>query len=381
MKGAFMRWPFARAAPAGSTTLRPSHSRANAAPIRTGGSLLAAAASLGLLAATAAAATPLEGPALWIARPPAAVAPQQLVAEASAAGARTVFVKAAEGSTPEPGFTPALLETFKAAGIRLCAWTFVYGLSPDGEAAAAIDAVHAGAPCLVVDAEGQYDSRYASAQRFVHDLRAALGARFPIALAGQAEVLAHPKFPYSVFLAPGAFDVDMPQLYWRELGLSVTGAFTAAIGQNLWYGRPVAPVGQLFDDATAAEVAQFERAAASRGERGFSLFDLEALSPLLAVTGLATSPATGHLRVVLPTLHAGSDGDEVVWAQEHLNGTGAHLPVGGFFGAQTAAAVARFQRKHHLRGSGALDDRTWRLLLRVRPRTPSWTSAPPVSAR
>jgi len=331
-------------------------------------------------AEAAGASSPLEGRAVWLGRPAGTGTPQQLLAEASAAHVRTLFVKAADGSAPEPGFTAALTGTLRAAGIRVCGWVFVYGLNPDAEANAAVAAARAGAECLVVDAEGQYDSRYGSAQRYVHEVRGALGARVPIGLAGQAEVLEHPKFPYSVFLGPGGFNIDMPQLYWRELGLSVMGAFKVAIAQNAWYGRPLAPVGQLFNGVDAGEVVQFARAAASFGASGFSLFDLESSSAGALASELAAKVGARRAVHAPAAIRPGADGDEVVWAQEHLNGAGANLPVGGFYGAQTARAVARFQRRHGLGPSGILDPRTWRALLRVHPRVPSWAAAPPQSA-
>jgi putative peptidoglycan binding protein len=343
------------------------------------GSVLAALA-LGIAAASTR-ASPLESQALWVGRSPAATNPQQLASQAAAAGARTLFIKAAEGTTPEAGFTPAFVGAVRAAGISVCAWTFVYGVDPAAAAIAAIAAGHAGAQCLVVDAEGQYDKRYGAAQLYVRTLRSQLGSAFPIGLAGQAEIAQHPTFPYSVFLGPGGFNVDMPQVYWRDLGLTVAAALAATVGPNRLYGRRLAPVGQLFNGPSTAELQAFKTGAFGDGARGFSLFDLESSSPA-TIAGVFSAPiAAPSRRVVLPTVHPGADGDDVVWAQEHLNGAGAHLPVGGFYGAQTARAVARFQRRHRLPASGVLDNHTWLALLRVRPRIPSWALAPPQSAR
>ncbi len=344
-------------------------------------SLLAALAALALAPAAAQAATPLEAPALWTAAPAAGIAPTQLAAEAQAAGARVVFVKAADGSTAEAGFTSALVSALRAQGISVCGWVFAYGAAPDAEAAAAVAAARAGAQCLVVDAESQYESRYGAAQRYVHDLRGALGARFPIGLASQAEVLEHQKFPYSVFLGPGGFGVDEPQLYWHELGLTVPAAFAVAFGQNEWYGRPLAPIGQLFDGVSQPEVASFEGEAAAAGARGYSLFDLEA-ARAAAMPGPLIAPSRIRHSVPPPAaLRPGADGDEVLWAQEHLDAAGARLPLGGYYGAATSAAVARFQRARRLPGTGLLDARSWKALLRIRPRTPSWAAAPPLFAR
>ena len=346
---------------------------------RVGLALGAGAVALLLAApgAGAASVSALRAPSLWVAH---ADEPAAIATQARAAKVGTVLVKAADGTTPEAQFNPVLVSALRAAGLTVCAWTFAYGAEPAGEAAAALAAVRAGAQCLVVDAEGQYDSRYGPAQTFVRSLRASLGRAFPIALAGQAETLEHPQFPYSVFLGPGGFQLDMPQMYWRDLGLTVAGAYSVAIGENAIYGRPIVPVGQLYGGVSATEVVQFASLAAEYGAGGASFFDLDSAEPaeLAAVVPRTVPRIRRHARP--STIRPGADGDEVLWAQELLNGAGAHLPAGGFYGAQTSAAVARFQARHRLRRSGVLDAATWRALLRVHPRVPSWAKRPPDSA-
>jgi len=341
----------------------------------------AVATSSAPAAAIPAATSPFSGTALWIKQVPSQSTPQALAAQATQSGARTLFVKAADGSTPDPQFTPALVAGLRAAGVSVCGWTFAYGQSPLGEAAAAVAAVRSGAQCLVVDAEGQYDKLYGAAQLFVSSLRSQLGPRFPIGLAGQAEVLQHPTFPYSVFLGPGGFDFDMPQIYWRELGVSVDAAYAATIGSNAIYGRPIVPVGQIFGAPAPTALARFRALARAYGSPGASFFDLDAALPEALAALAAPVVRLARRPVVAPTLHAGADGDEVVWAQELLDAAGAHLPVGGFFGAQTARALARFQARHRLRPNGVLGPATWRALMRLRPREPSCAGGPPDSAR
>jgi hypothetical protein len=324
--------------------------------------------------------SPFAGTALWITQVPVTASPEQLAVEARVAGAGTLFVKAGDGSTPELQFSPALLAGLRAAGERVCAWTFAYGEAPTAEAAVAVAAVRAGAECLVVDAEGQYEGRYGPAQVYMRALRSALGARFPIGLASQAEVLEHQCFPYSVFLGPGGASFDLPQMYWLQLGLSVEAAYAAALPVNAIYGRPLEPVGQLFGAPSASELGAFRALAGAYGLAGTSFFDLDSAQPG-ELAALAAQPARlAHLTVALATVHAGADGDEIVWAQELLNAAGARLPVGGFYGAQTARAIGHFQARHRLRANGVLGPATWRALLRLSPREPSWAKAPPLSA-
>ncbi len=332
------------------------------------------------LAAASAASSPFAGTALWVNAIPALENGQQLLAQAGSSHVRTLYVKAAEGSSVEPQFTPALLGELHAAGDAVCAWTFAYGTSPVAEAQAAVNAVREGAQCLVVDAEEQYDGLYGAAQLFVHTLRSDLGAAFPIALAGQAEVSEHPKFPYSVFLGAGAFNMDMPQMYWLEMGVSVDRAYRVAIAQNAIYGRPIAPVGQLYNSPATAEVTRFRQLAGAYGAPGESFFDLDRALPEQLASLATPVPRLARRAVLAATLRPSADGDQVVWAQELLNAAGARLPVGGYFGAQTARAVGAFQGKHRLRVSGAIDAATWKALLRLHARQPSWAGGPPDSA-
>lgn len=348
------------------------------------GAALGLALSLGAPAPAAAVTSvpqPFAGAALWVNQVVPPQTGRALVAEAAGAGVKTLYVKAAEGSSAELQFSSVLVEEIRAAGARVCAWTFARGQEPTAEAAAAVAAVHDGAQCLVVDAEGEYDKLYGAAQLFVRTLRAQLGAGFPIGLSSQAEVAQHPTFPYSVFLGPGGFNVVLPQIYWLDFGVSVDSAYAATIGPNSIYGRPILPLGQLYGSPPPAELTRFRALARAYGARGSSFFDLDVAQPQeLAALG-TPAPMLARRAIVTPTLHAGACGDEIVQAQELLNAAGAHLPVGGFFGAETTRAVSAFQAHHRLTPSGVLGAATWRALLHFHPHEPSWTGAPPTCER
>jgi Putative peptidoglycan binding domain len=348
---------------------------------------LLAPAAIAALAPGGAGAAPqrvpavFRGEALWVREVSAGESGRELAARAAAAGVRTLYVKAGDGVRPEPQFTAALLTEIRSAGASVCAWTFAYGSEPAAEAAVAAGAVSNGAQCLVIDAEGEYDGLYRPAQLFVGDLRSRVGAGFPIGLASQAEVTQHPAFPYSVFLGPGGFNVVLPQIYWLDFGGGVEHAYSATMGANSIYGRPILPVGQLYNSPQPRELQQFRALAGAYASPGMSFFDLDVAQPQeLAALASPLHPLPRR-RVAAPTIHPGADGDEIVRAQELLNTAGAHLPVGGFYGAETTHAVASFQAHHHLPPTGLLTAGTWRALLRFTAREPSWADGPPASAR
>jgi hypothetical protein len=337
-----------------------------------------------VLAASPAVPRPFAANALWVTQITPTETGQSVVAEAAQAGVHALYVKAAEGATAEAQFSTALVSEMRSAGATVCAWTYAYGQNPGAEAAAAVTAVHDGAQCLVVDAEEQYDSLYGAAQLFVRTLRAQLGADFPIGLASEAEVSEHPKFPYSVFLGPGGFNVVLPQIYWLDFAVSVDAAYAESMAGNSIYGRPILPVGQLYGSPSAptpSELTRFRALARAYGSAGTSFFDLAVAQPEDLSALNAPPPPLARKALIGPTLRAGADGDEVVRAQELLNAAGAHLPVGGFFGATTARAVASFQSRYRLHPSGVLNPATWKALLRFRAREPSWASGPPDSAK
>jgi hypothetical protein len=59
-----------------------------------------------------------------------------IAARAHAAGIGTVFVKSSDGPDDVwPQVNPALVQALHAYGLHACAWQFVYGADPLGEAA------------------------------------------------------------------------------------------------------------------------------------------------------------------------------------------------------------------------------------------------------
>ena len=135
-----------------------------------------------------------------------------------------------------------------------------------------------------------------------------------------------------------------------------------------------------FNDSSVARHGTRAISVTCKGNCRRRSFDLD-VAEAQALSALA-APLTPLPRraIALPTVRPGADGDQVVEAQERLDAAGAHLPVGGYYGAITARAVAAFQSRHHLPRTGVLGAATWRALLRYAPLQPSWAHGPPDSA-
>jgi len=298
-----------------------------------------------------------------------------IIAKAKKVGIGSVYIKAGDGTSPWSQFTSSLINQLHGAGLDVCAWQFVYGNSPRGEAQVGAAAVAKGADCLIIDAEGDYEGKYASASKYMNALRAKIGPSVPVSLAGFPYVDYHPGFPYSVFLAPGAADANQPQMYWKTIGASVAGNYAHTYLYNRVYKRPIYPIGQTYQAPGAAGIRKFRSIALNYGASGVSWWDWQETSgsewralqaPVARVAGFTPSGA-------YPTLKKGSKGDLVVQAQELLVGAGqTQLPVTGIFGGGTAGAVAAFQSSKGIGADGVLGTTTWRALLSYTPAGVNW---------
>ncbi len=298
-----------------------------------------------------------------------------IITRARAAGVETVYVKAADGGSLWAQLSSQLIARLKAGGLRVCAWQYVYGADPEKEAATAAAAIARGADCFVIDAETEYEGRYAAAQRYVRALRAAVGVSFPIALSSFPYVDYHPSFPYSVFLGPGGAQANLPQMYWKAIGVTPDRVFEATYSTNLPYNRPILPLGQLYEAPAVADVLRFRALAAGYGARGVSWWSWENASGLDWRAALGQpSPAAVPATPAWVGLRAGSRGDLVVRAQELLRGGGAALPVSGNYGSLTEAAIRGLQKARGLPETGSIDEATWRALLRFSPEPTDWTA-------
>ena len=304
-----------------------------------------------------------------------------IAARARQAGIETVFVKAADEDDRWPQWSAALVQALHDRGIRACAWQFVYGAKPDAEAAAAIDAVRQGADCFVIDAESHYQGRYGAAQSYVRQLRAALGADYPLGLTSFPYVDYHPRVPYSVFLGPGAAQVNLPQVYWKDIGHTVDAASAKTVAQNRIYERPIAPIGQTYDSPSPADLGRFRSVWAGYGSAGLSWWSWQHTQPAHWSALAQPAPAAAMPDPGWPALGSGAKGDQVIWMQQHLAAADPSVTVTGTFDAATSRALRSFQASRGLPVTGTTDAATWTALLELTPVAVDWTvRAAPASA-
>jgi peptidoglycan hydrolase-like protein with peptidoglycan-binding domain len=323
---------------------------------------------------------PFAGNGMWIWQLPKSSGGDvnAIGAQARAAGIATVFVKSSDGPTEAwAQFSPALVQALHQQGLYACAYQFVYGADPLGEAAQGARAVATGADCLVIDAETHYEGRYAQAQQYITALRAAVGSAYPIGLTSFPYVDYHPGLPYSVFLAPGRAQVNLPQVYWTAIGGTVDAVSARTWAHNRVYGVPVAPLGQTYQTPAPAEVQRFRQVWSAYGAGGLSWWSWQATDPTIWTT-LAQPPAAAAPLPDpgWPALGKGSKGDEVVWLQAHLVSVAPTVPVDGVLGPSTLQALAALQAANGLPPTGTTDPATWAAVLALPLQVVDWTTAP-----
>jgi hypothetical protein len=295
-----------------------------------------------------------------------------IAARAHATGVSTVFIKSADGPTVWPQFTPQLVQALHADGLRACAWQYVYGKDPAGEASAAAAAVLDGADCFVIDAETEYAGRYARAQQYLFALRTQVGPDYPLGLTSFPYVDYHSSVPYSVFLGPGGVQANLPQVYWKAIGNTVDAVSAHTLAHNRIYGVPIAPLGQSYDSPPPADIERFAGIWAAYGSTGVSYWSWQstgqpAWNAIATPVTPVAQPDPGY-----PALGKGDKGDEVVWLQQHLKSADPGLTVDGRFGPTTDQAVRAFQTQQGLPVTGTTDAATWQAVLELPVQPVSW---------
>src|ERR1700759_474114 len=268
-----------------------------------------------------------------------------LIADAHRYGINTLFIKSGDGTSIWSQFNSSLVSALHAHGLRVCAWQYVYGNHPITEAYVGAAAVKAGANCLVIDAEGEYEGKYVSAQAYITRLRKLIGPNSPVSLAGFPYVDFHPGFPYSVFLGPGGAQYNTPQMYWVDIGTSVSTVYAHTYAYNSVYERAIDPLGQVYQNPPLGQLIRFRQLSRTYGAAGVSWWDWqEATGSAWKGISIGAGNLTGVTATAATTiLKLKAVGDRVVWAQEHLASAGYTIPIDGDYGPNTQSAVESFQ--------------------------------------
>ena len=318
-----------------------------------------------------------KGMWIWYVRDSSGGSAAAIIAKAHATGVRTVYIKSADAANYWPQFSSPLIAELHAAGLKVCAWQYVYGTRPAAEAAVGARAVKAGANCLVIDAEEQYEGEYAAAQTYIKDLRASIGASFPLALASFPWIFYHPSFPYSVFLGPDGAQYNLPQMYWKAIGVSVDSVYAYTYVDNRIYRRRIFPLGQTYEHVDRSELMRFRQDARLYGADGYSFWDWQetiARQWRNLAEPLLPAPANAHANGEYPLLTSRAEhSDAVLWMQEHLATAIAAQPTNGIFEKKTVANLIAFQHAHGIAPTGTCEAATWKALLALAPVNVVWT--------
>ena len=150
-------------------------------------------------------------------------------------------------------------------------------------------------------------------------------------------------------MRPGAAQVNLPQVYWKDIGGSVDAVSARTWAHNRIYGVPIAPLGQTYQSPAPAEIQRFRQVWAAYGAGGLSWWSWQATG---ASTWAALAQPPGVAEPLQdpgwPALDKGSKGDEVVWLQEHLVAFSPDVPVDGVFGTSTQQALMSLQTSRGL---------------------------------
>lgn len=324
------------------------------------------------------AASPFDRPAMWIWYVDDSNGGnlRSIIRQARQAKIGTLFIKSGDGDDTWSQFNKPVVRRLQNAGLKVCGWQYTYGRRPLAEARVAATAKRRGADCFVINAEAEYEGKYAAADWYIRELRRLVGPKFPLGLSSFPYVHYHPGFPYSVFLGPGAADVNVPQVYWHTIGDSVRTSLEVTWEQNTIYKRPIRATGQTWDGPPKRDLLAFRKFMINYGSAASwwswqetDSAEWDALAkPVTRVAGYRAY--SGKV-----PLDRGDRGDQVVWLQQHLIALGYRLQPTGIFNNVTYRAVRRFQKSRGLGADGVVGTRTWNRLMLVRPVRVKWSAA------
>ncbi len=322
-----------------------------------------AALSVAALAPAGAAArsNPMHGQGMWMWYVTQAEKGDvaKIAAKAKKNKIKTVYVKSSDGANWWRQWD-MYVAPLKAAGLKVCAWQYVYGAYPLVEANLAARAAKSGADCIVIDAEVEYGGKHAQAATYIKKLRSQVGSDYPVGFTSFAYPDFHPTIPYSVFLGPGGAQMNLPQMYFRAFNVAISQVFYRTYTLNQIYQRPILPLGQTYEGVTAAQALTFRKYAKRYRAPGYSWWVWHDTRPKTWTALGKSLPAPAPKPALpYPLLREGYKNDMVRWCKLKLNAAGAKLNTSLVYDAKMTAAVRDFQTRRGLPVTGQIDAATW----------------------
>lgn len=301
---------------------------------------------------------------------------RSIIRQARQAKIGTLYIKSGDGDDTWSQFNKPMVRRLQRAGLKVCGWQYTYGRRPLAEARVAATAKRRGANCFVINAEAEYEGKYAAADWYIRELRRLVGPRFPLGLSSFPYIHYHPAFPYSVFLGPGAATANLPQVYWHTIGDSVRTSVETTWQQNSVYKRRIFPTGQTWDGPPKRDLLAFRKFMINYGTAPSWWSWQETDSSEWTTLGKRVTRVPGYRQFTgKVTLDMGDRGDQVVWLQQHLIALGHKMQPTGIFNRATYRAVRKFQRNRGLGADGVVGNQTWNRLMRHRPVRVKWSAA------
>lgn len=171
---------------------------------------------------------------------------------------------------------PPLAEKLRQKGIQMWGWHYVFGDQPAKEAQKAIERIRElKVDGFVIDAEGHYKGKHASAKTYMDLLRDEI-SDIPIGLSSYRYPSYHPQLPWDEFLSQ--CDINMPQVYWLKShnpGAQLERCVEEF--RSLKFTPPIFPTGAAFTEwdwaPTADEVEAFLDKAKAMNLKGANFWE------------------------------------------------------------------------------------------------------------
>lgn len=203
----------------------------------------------------------------------------EMISQAKAMGITGVLIKFADGDLISPAGVPdansqrfmeefkRITPFFKQAGFKVGGWIYQYLTSVTGEIDACSQAIAAGADWIVLNAEADAKGKKSEVKLFGEMIRDK-HPNVTIGFSSFAIASFHQTVPFDEYAA--FVDVIMPQMFWNDIGWTVSKTFRDSITSYAKYGKPIAPTGQAYAGATTKDMARFVELCKEVGFKGIS---------------------------------------------------------------------------------------------------------------